>query len=83
MAELKAEAEFMEKQQSAEFKAQKLKIEEQFAKSEARMRILEDLQNSEVFNAETNPYIYHIFSYQESMITNLLLKSVHHTSVKI
>ena len=59
MAELKAEAEFMEKRQSAEFKAQKLKIEEQYAKSQARMRILEDLQNPEVINAETNPYIYH------------------------
>ena len=59
MAELKAGAEFMEKRQSAEFKAQKLKIKEQHAKSQARMRILEDLQNPEVFNAETNPYIYH------------------------
>ena len=59
MAELKAESEFMEKRQSAEFKVQKLKIEEQYAKSQARMRILEDLQNPEVINAETNPYIYH------------------------
>ena len=59
MAELKAEAEFMEKQQSAEFKAQKLKTEEQYAKSQARMRILEDLKNPEVINAETNPYIYY------------------------
>ena len=56
---MKVEAEFMEKQQSAEFKVQKLKIEEQYAKSQARMRILEDLQNPEVINAETNPYIYH------------------------
>ena len=40
MAELKAESEFMEKRQSAEFKVQKLKIEEQYAKSQARMRIL-------------------------------------------
>ena len=59
MADLKAEAEFMEKQQSGEFKAQKLKIEEQYTKSQARMTILEDLQNPEVINAETNPYIYH------------------------
>ena len=59
MAELKAESEFMEKRQSAEFKVQKLKIEEQYAKSQARMRILEDLQNPEVINPETNPYIYH------------------------
>ena len=36
-----------------------VKIEEQYAKSQARMRILEDLQNPEVINAETNPYIYH------------------------
>ena len=57
--ELKAEAQFMEKWQSAEFKAQKWKIEEPYAKSQARMRILEDLQNPEVINAETNPYIYH------------------------
>ena len=59
MAELKAEAEFMEKRQSAEFKAQKLKTEEQYAKSQARMRILEDLKNTEVINAKTNPYIYY------------------------
>ena len=59
MAELNAEAEFMEKQQSAEFKAQKLKTEEQYAKSQARMRILEDLKNPEVINAKTNPYIYY------------------------
>ena len=90
MAELKAESEFMEKRQSAEFKVQKLKIEEQYAKSQARMRILEDLQNPEVISGETNPYIYHNedsklvnLSYQESMITNLLLGWVHHTSVKI
>ena len=30
----------MEKRQSADFKAQKLKIEEQYAKSQARMSIL-------------------------------------------
>ena len=59
MAELKTEAEFMKRQQSAEFKAQKLKIEEQCAKSQAKMSILEDLQNPEVMNTETNPYIYH------------------------
>ena len=59
MAELKAEAEFMEKWQSAEFQAHKLKIEEHYAQPQARMRILEDLQNPEVLNAETNPYIYH------------------------
>ena len=59
MAELKAESEFMEKRQSAEFKVQKLKIEEQYAKSQARMRILKDLQNPEVISGETNPYIYH------------------------
>ena len=57
MAELKAE--FLEKRQSAEFKAQKLKTEEQYVKSQARMRILEDMQNPEVINAETNPHIYH------------------------
>ena len=59
MAEQRGEAEFIEKRQSVEFKTQKLKIEEQYAKSQARMRILEDLQNPEVINAETNPYIYH------------------------
>ena len=42
----------MEKRKSAEFKAQKLKIEEQYTKSQGR--ILEDLQNPEVINAETN-----------------------------
>ena len=74
MAELKAEVEFMEKSQSAEFQGHKLKIEEQYAKSQARMRILEDLQNPEVISGETNPYIYHNedsklvnLSYQESM----------------
>ena len=49
----------MEKRQSAEFKAQKLKTEDQYAKSQARMRVLENLQNTEVINTETNPYIYH------------------------
>ena len=41
MTELEAAAEFIEKQQTSEFKAQKLKIEEQYTKSQARMRILE------------------------------------------
>ena len=58
MAELKAESEFMEKRQSAEFKAQQLKIKLQYVKSQARTRILEDFQNLEVINAETNSYIY-------------------------
>ena len=77
----------MEKRKSAEFKAQKLKIEEQYAKSQARMRILKDLQNPEVISGETNPYIYHN---EDSKLelpgeyeTNLLLGWVHHTSVKI
>ena len=72
MAELKAEAEFMEKRQSAGFKAQKLKIEEQYAKEQARMRILEDLQNSEVLQLPGE--------YDKK---NLLLGWVHHTSLKI
>ena len=55
MAELQAAAEFMEKQQTAEFKMQKLKIEEQYAKSQARMTILEDC-NAEVAYAEANPH---------------------------
>ena len=87
MAEVKSEAKFMEKWQSAGFKAQKLKIEGQYAKSQARMRILEDFKNPEVVNAETNPYIYHNedskLQLPESIITFLLLKWVHHTSVKI
>ena len=87
MADLKAEAEFVEKQQSGEFEAQKLKIEEQYAKSQARMRILEDLQNPEVINAETNPYIYHN---EDSKLqlpgeydNKFTLGMVHHTSLKI
>ena len=72
MAELKAEAEFMEKRQSAGFKAQKLKIEEQYAKEQARMRILENLQNSEVLQLPGE--------YDKK---NLLLGWVHHTSLKI
>ena len=49
----------MEKRQTPEFKAQKLKIEEQYAKSQARMRILEDC-NAEVAYAEENPHhTYH------------------------
>ena len=72
MAELKAEAEFMEKRQSAGFKAQKLKIEEQYAKEQARMRILEDLQNPEVLQLPGE--------YDKK---NLLLGWVHHTSLKI
>ena len=59
MAELQAAAEFMEKRQAAEFKAQKFKIEEQYAKSQARMRILEDC-NAELAYAKTNPHhTYH------------------------
>ena len=59
MVELQAAAEFMEKQQTAEFKAHKLDIEEQYAKSEARMRILEDC-NAEVAYAEANlHHTYH------------------------
>ena len=59
MAELQAAAEFMEKQQTAEFKVQKLKVEEQYAKSQARMTILEDCK-AEVAYAEANPHhTYH------------------------
>ena len=59
MAELQAATEFMEKRQTAVFKVQKLKIEEQYAKPQARMRILEDC-NAEVAYAEANPHhTYH------------------------
>ena len=73
MAELQAATEFMEKRQTAEFKAQKLKIEEQYAKSQTRMRILEDC-NAEVAYAEANPHhTYHNqdISYQQGMISLL------------
>ena len=77
----------MEKWQSAGFKAQKLKIEGQYAKSQARMRILEDFKNPEVVNAETNPYIYHN---EDSKLqlpgeydNKFTLGMVHHTSLKI
>ena len=44
MAELLIEVRFLEERQTAEFKAQKLKVEVQYAKSKARVKVLEDLE---------------------------------------
>ena len=47
MAELLAEAEFLQKRQSAKFHEQKLKIEEEYAKSKAKVKILEALKSED------------------------------------
>ena len=44
MAELLAEAEFIEKKQSAKVNEVKLKLEEKLAKSKAKVKTLEDLR---------------------------------------
>ena len=54
MAELLTEVRFLEERQTAEFKAQKLNVEEQYAKSGARVKVLEDLEGDSV-----NPAISH------------------------
>ena len=54
MAELLTEARLLEERQTAEFKAQKLKVEEQYAKSKARVNLLEDLEGDNF-----NPAISH------------------------
>ena len=51
MAELLAEVRFQEERQTAEFKAQKLEVEEQYAKSKARVKVLEDLEGDSVNSA--------------------------------
>ena len=47
MAELLAEAEFIEKKQPAKIKEKKLKLEEKLAKSKEKVKILEDLDIEE------------------------------------
>ena len=54
MAELLTEALFLEERQTAEFKAQKLKVEEQYVKSKVRVNVLEDLEGGNF-----NPAISH------------------------
>ena len=46
LAELMAEAEFLERRQQAENEAQKLKIEEKLAKAKAKSQVFEDMQDS-------------------------------------
>ena len=46
LAELMAEAEFLEKRQQAENEAEKLKIEEKLAKAKARLQVFEVMQYS-------------------------------------
>ena len=48
MAEMLTEVRFPEVRQTAEFKAQKLKVEEQYAKSRARVKVSEDLEGDNV-----------------------------------
>ena len=47
MAELLAEAEFLEKRQSAKIHEGKLKIEEEYAKSKAKVKILEAIESED------------------------------------
>ena len=54
MAELLTEVRFLEERQTAEFNAQKLKVEEQYAKSKSRVKDLEDLEGDNF-----NPAISH------------------------
>ena len=54
MVELLTEVRLLEEKQTVEFKAQKLKVGEQYAKSRARVKILEDLEGGNV-----NPAISH------------------------
>ena len=53
MAELLAEEEFLEKRQSAKIHEEKLKIEEEYAKSKAKVKILEGIK-SEDYKMEFN-----------------------------
>ena len=54
MVELLTEVHLLEEKQTVEFKAQKLKVGEQYAKSRARVKIFEDLEGDNV-----NPAISH------------------------
>ena len=54
MAELLTEVRFLEERQTAEFKAQKLKFEEKYETSKARVKVLEDLEGDNF-----NPAISH------------------------
>ena len=47
MAEILAEAEFQEKRQSAKIQEEKLKIEEEYAKSKAKVKILEAIESED------------------------------------
>ena len=54
MTELFSEVRFLEERQTAEFKAQKLKVEEQYANSRAKVKVSQDLEGDSV-----NPAILH------------------------
>ena len=47
MAELLAEAEFLEKRQSAKIHEEKLKIEEEYAESKAKVKVLEAIKSED------------------------------------
>ena len=47
MVELLAEAEFLKKRQSAKIQEEKLKIEEEYAKSKAKVEILEAIESED------------------------------------
>ena len=47
MTELLAEAEFFEKRQSAKIQEEKLKIEEEYAKSKVKVQILEAIESED------------------------------------
>ena len=61
MAELLAEAEFLEKRQSAKIHEEKLKIEEEYAESKAKVKVLEAIK-SEDHKREFNVAGQHIRS---------------------
>ena len=54
MAEMLTEMHFLDERQTTEFKAQNLNIKEQYVKSRARVKVLEDLESDSV-----NPAILH------------------------
>ena len=47
-SDLFAEVRFLEEKQTTEFKEQKLEVEEQYAKTRARVKVLEDLEGDSV-----------------------------------
>ena len=83
MAQLMVEASYMEEKQSALFKAQKLKQEEELAKLKARSKIFDEMQNNEQpVNHDENEKDVHV-TQKSRYVHDRQIKGENHDKLKI